>query len=124
MLHYAFENLDVWKVSRKLVTSVYRLLQSFPSMEKYGLADQLRRAVISVPSNIAEGSGRFGAKEKLHFIEYSYGSLMEVYCQLILACDLKYIDEENLTDIKNLIDSISLMLNGMRKHQLQQLNKN
>lgn len=124
MLHYAFENLDVWKVSRKLVTSVYRLLQSFPSMEKYGLADQLRRAVISVPSNIAEGSGWFGAKEKLHFIEYSYGSLMEVYCQLILACDLKYIDEENLTDIKNLIDSISLMLNGMRKHQLQQLNKN
>ncbi len=48
---------------------------------------------------------------------------MEIYCQLILACDLKYIDEENLTDIKNLIDSISLMLNGMRKHQLQQLNK-
>lgn len=124
MLHCAFENLDVWKVSRKLVTSVYRLIQSFPSMEKYGLADQLRRAVISVPSNIAEGSGRFSAKEKLRFIEYSYGSLMEVYCQLILARDLKYIDEENLTDIKNLIDSISLMLNGMRKHQLQQLNKN
>ena len=122
MIYYAFEKLDVWKTSRKLVTEVYHLLHTFPSIEKYGLADQLRRAVISVPSNIAEGSGRCGVKDKLRFIEYAYGSLMEVYCQLILTCDLKYIDEENLTDIKQLIDSISLMLNGMRKYQFQHLN--
>lgn len=121
MNNYAFENLEVWKASRKLVSDVYNLMESFPSLEKYGLADQMRRAVISVPSNIAEGSGRSAPKEKIRFIEYSYGSLLEVYCQLLLASDLKYVKEEELLDIKTTIQDISKMLNGMRKYQIQQL---
>ena len=122
MNNFAFEKLDVWEASRKLVSDVYNLLESFPSFEKHSLSDQIRRAVISVPSNIAEGSGRSNPKEKIRFIEYSYGSLLEVYCQLILACDLKYIKEEELFDIKATIRAISQMLNGMRKRQLRQMN--
>lgn len=81
---YSFENLEVWKVSRKFVVEVYKIQSSFPPFEKYGLGDQLRRAVISVPSNIAEGNSRTSIKEQIHFIEIAYGSLMEVYCQLII----------------------------------------
>ena len=90
---YSFENLDVWKESRKLVLIIYRLQNTFPSFEKYGLGDQLRRAAVSVSSNIVEGNYRFSIQEQIRFIEISFGSLMEVYCQLILASDMNYIDE-------------------------------
>lgn len=73
---YPFENLNAWQESRKYVVEVYRLLEQFPQSERYALCDQIRRAVISVPSNIAEGSGRISYKEKIHFIEIAYGSLM------------------------------------------------
>jgi len=91
-MKYSFEKLNAWQESRQLVVSVYQLLDKFPKFEKYALCDQLRRAIVSVPSNLAEGSGRLSAKEQLRFIEISYGSLMEAYCQLILANDLNYID--------------------------------
>ena len=78
---YAFENLNAWKESRKLVVAVYQLLDQFPKFENYALCDQIRRAIVSVPSNIAEGSGRVSSKEQLHFYEISYGSLMEAYDQ-------------------------------------------
>lgn len=119
---YSFENLEVWKSARLLVSNVYQLISLLPSFEKSALCLQIRRAVISVPSNIAEGSSRISAKEQLHFIEISYGSLMEVYCQLILSFDLGYIDNEQLENVKNLIYSISKMLNGLRYHKLKQLN--
>lgn len=82
---YAFEKLEVWQLSRLFVTSVYKLIAGFPHEEKYALCDQIRRAAVSVPSNIAEGSSRTYPKEQKHFIEIVYSSLMEVYCQLILA---------------------------------------
>ena len=66
---YSFENLEVWKVSRKFVVEVYKIQSLFPPFEKYGLGDQLRRAVISIPSNIAEGNSRTSLKEQIHFIE-------------------------------------------------------
>ena len=81
---YPFENLNAWQESRKYVVEVYRLLEQFPQSERFALIDQIRRAVISVPSNIAEGSGRMSYKEKIHFLEIAYGSLMEVYCQFRL----------------------------------------
>lgn len=121
MTTYPFENLEVWKRSRKLVSDVYLLLSGFPSFERFGLCDQIRRAVISIPSNIAEGSARISAKEQLRFIDYSYGSLMEVYCQLILANDLKYISEVQLSEIKEQVETIGKLINGMRRHQLQRL---
>ena len=76
-IEYSFEKLNVWQEARTLVVDVYHLLDSFPQIEKYALCDQIRRAITSVPSNIAEGSGRSSLKEQMHFLEISYGSLME-----------------------------------------------
>ena len=118
---YSFENLDVWKAARRLVVHIYGVQEKFPSFEKYGLGDQLRRAAVSVPSNIAEGSSRISIKEQLHFIEIAYGSLMEVYCQLILACDLKYVKEVEIKESITLVTSIGKMLNGLRFNKLSKL---
>lgn len=120
MITFSFENLDVWQRSRELVSTIYSLQSAFPATEKFGLGDQLRRAVISVPSNIAEGNARRAVKEQIHFIDITYGSLMEVYCQLLLAFDLHYIDEQQLNDCKTQILSISKMLKGLR-YQKQNL---
>ena len=111
---YAFEKMNAWQEARKLVVEVYQLLEDFPNIEKYALCDQIRRAIISVPSNLAEGSGRISIKEQLHFYEISYGSLMESYNQLIIAADLNYIGKENLKDIQPQIDVVARMLNGLR----------
>ena len=118
---YAFERLNAWKESRKLVVLVYQLLDKFPKFEKYALCDQIRRSIVSVPSNIAEGSGRISPKEQLHFYEISYGSLMEAYNQLILASDLKYIETKNLQELQPQIDVVARMLNGLRASLLKKL---
>ena len=110
---YSFEKLIVWQEAKKLVVDVYQLLDSFPKFEKYALCDQIRRAVVSVPSNIAEGSGRKSLKEQIRFLEISYGSLMETYNQLLIAIDLAYITEESVGAIKPRIDAIAKMINGL-----------
>lgn len=97
---YAFENMNAWQEARKLVVEVYQLLDDFPHFEKYALCDQIRRAIVSVPSNLAEGSGRVSVKEQLHFYEISYGSLMETYNQLLIAADLDYIGEDSLETLR------------------------
>lgn len=84
---YSYKNLEAYKEAKELVLVVYRLLKKFPKEETYALCDQLRRAVVSVPSNLAEGSGRYSTKEQLHCLEISYGSLLEVECQLDIAHD-------------------------------------
>lgn len=111
---FAFESLDAYKFSRELVKDVYSIIRTFPKEEQYALCDQLRRAVVSVPSNIAEGMTRTSNKEKAHFIEISYGSLMEVYCQLQLATDLGYISEQQLSKRRETIQHISRLLSGLR----------
>ena len=118
---YAFENLNAWKEARKLVVIVYQLLDRFPKFEKYALCDQIRRAIVSVPSNIAEGSGRTSPKEQLHFYEISYGSLMETYNQLIIAADLNYIGGDNLEELKPQIDTVARMLNGLRSSLMKKV---
>ncbi len=110
---YSFEKLNVWQEAKKLVVDVYHLLDSFPKFEKYALCDQIRRAIVSVPSNIAEGSGRKSLKEQIHFLEISYGSLMETYNQLLIAIDLDYITEESVEAIKPNIDGVAKMINGL-----------
>lgn len=120
-MQYSFETLKAWQEARKLVVSVYRLLDSFPKFEKYALCDQICRAIVSVPSNLAEGSGRSSLKEQIHFIEISYGSLMEAYNQLIIAADLKYIDEQSLESLKPDIDTVAKLLNGLRSSYSRKL---
>ena len=121
MKTYSFENLDVWKKSRELVAFVYRIQSTFPSYERYGLGDQMRRAVVSVSSNIVEGNARYSVKEQVHFIEIAVGSLMEVYCQLIIAYDLKYINEEQLNQCNERIEVVFKLLNGLRYYKINQI---
>ena len=112
---YEYKNLDVYKESKNLVKRVYGLIEKFPKVETYALCDQLRRSVISVPSNIAEGSGRTSAKDQAHFFEMAFGSLMEVNCQMDIACDLGYIEPIELNQIEELIRKIAAMLSGLRR---------
>lgn len=121
---YAFENMKAWQEARNLVGVIYQLLDDFPKFENYALCDQIRRAVVSIPSNLAEGSGRISVKEQLRFYEIAYGSLMETYNQLIIATDLKYLDENRLDDIRPQIDTVARMLNGLRSSMMKKINEN
>jgi four helix bundle protein len=117
---FTFEKLDVWVKSKDLVKDVYTLLNQLPATERYALCDQLRRAIVSVPSNIAEGSGRPSTKERVRFTEIAYGSLMEAFCQLRLAADLGYIPAESVETIRPKFEEIAKMLSGFRKALLAQ----
>lgn len=121
-LQYSFEKLNVWQEAKKLVVDVYHLLDEFPKFEKYALCDQIRRAVVSVPSNIAEGSGRKSLKEQIRFLEISYGSMMETFNQLLIAIDLTYITEESVEAIKPRIDAVAKMINGLSNSYSAKLN--
>lgn len=98
-----------------LVKQVYALLKKFPKEETYALCDQLRRAVISVPSNIAEGSGRTSAKDQAHFFEMAFGSLMEVDCQIDIAKDLGYVSLDEHETVTIQINQVAALLSGMRR---------
>ena len=111
----SYKKLDVYAKSRQLVVTVYSLLKHFPAEEKYALCDQLRRAVISILSNIAEGSGRTSAKDQAHFFEMAFGSLMELSCQMDIACDLGYIEQLELTQVEEQAHRIAAMLSGLRR---------
>lgn len=116
---YSYKNLEAYKESKTLVKQIYELLKKFPREEQFALCDQLRRAVISVPSNLAEGSGRYSVKEQLHFIEIAYGSLLEVNCQMDVAKRLGYIVEEELIEMDQKCVELARMLSGLRASVLQ-----
>lgn len=118
MEKFTFEKLEVWQKARVLVNDVYGLSSKFPYEERFGLTNQLNRAVISVPSNIAEGCVRPSYKERIHFLEIAYGSLMEAMTQIILASDLNYITNEEMDQIRSTIIEIAKMINGLRKNLL------
>ena len=120
-MEYQFERLDCWQESRKMVKLVYQLLKKFPKEEQFALCGQLRRAVVSVPSNIAEGNGRIALKEQIHFLEIAYGSTMEIYCQLLLAVDLGFISEEDFLTVKPVIISTSKLISGLRSSKAAKL---
>lgn len=115
---FNYKNLAAYKESKSLVILVYALLKKFPREEQYALCDQLRRAVISVPSNLAEGSGRTSAKDQTHFIEMAFGSLMEVSCQIDIAHDLGYITNEDVENVEIHVNVIAALLSGIRRKRL------
>lgn len=117
---YSYKQLDVYKESKALVKMVYGLLKKFPREEQYALCDQLRRAVISVPSNLAEGTGRTSPKDQAHFLEMAFGSLMEVDCQLDIAQELGFMSEEDLNKASTQISRVAAMLSGMRRKRLSE----
>ena len=118
---FAFEKLRVYQLSRMMAGRLIQLLKSYPKEELLALSSQMRRAVVSIPSNIAEGSGRITPKEQLRFVSIAYGSLMEVYCQLLLSMDLDYITIEQLEDIRKKIERVEKMLSGLRYNKLNGL---
>ncbi|AJR03295.1 four helix bundle protein [Siansivirga zeaxanthinifaciens] len=107
-----YTDLDVWKYSREMVKLVYNLTKSYPQEELYGLTNQIRRSVISVPSNIAEGVGRQSSKETIQFLHIAKGSLQELETQLYLSFDLEYISEQELKEILEKVILNKKLLNG------------
>ena len=121
---FKFRDLNAYKKARILVVEVYKLLEAYPSKEQYAICDQLRRAVVSVPSNIAEGMGRFSIKEQIHFIEIAYGSLMEVLSQLDVSLDLGYISQSQLDNVESIIVDVAKLLSGLRNSLNSKLTQN
>ena len=111
---YQFEKLTAWQKAKELAVAVYQIANTFPQYEQYALSSQIRRTAISVPSNIAEGTGRVSVKEKIHFLEISYGSLLETYCQLQIAVELNHISLDDLEAIKPLFFETSRLISGLR----------
>lgn len=105
-----FKNLIVYQKSKELVKQVYALLKQFPDDERFALCGQMRRAAISVPSNIVEGMARLSTKDQSHFLSIAYGSLMELYAQLDIAHDLGYLSENEFIKIETQIDEIDKMI--------------
>ena len=123
---FSYRKLNVYNLSKNLVTDVYDIVSSFPNTEKYALGDQLRRAVVSVPSNIVEGTTRQSAKEQSHFLEIAFGSLMETMCQIEIASSLGYISQAKMSEIEDKVISIYKMLSSMQsvlKNRIQSENK-
>ena len=112
---FGYRKLIAYQKSKELVRHTYKLLDKFPTTERYALCDQLRRSSISITSNIAEGVNRFSLKEKLHFIEISFASLMEVSSQFEIAEDLGYISTDERLSVDVLIEEIARLLSGLRK---------
>ena len=111
---FSFEKLLVYQKARELVKEVYKLQKRFPAEERFALGDQIRRSIISVTSNIAEGSGRDNNKEKIHFLEIAFGSLMEAFSQLQNAQDIEYISETEVENIRLQFEEISKMISGLK----------
>lgn len=110
------KDLDVWKKSIDLVTEIYSVTSNFPDGEKYGIVSQIRRAAVSIPSNIAEGCARFSDREVLHFLDIAAGSLAELETQLIISKNLGFIDSEELLQKTY---PIGQMISDLKRHLKQ-----
>ena len=110
----SFENLEVWQIGRDLVTKVYTLTASLPQSEAFGLTAQIKRAVLSVPANIAEGFGRYHYMDKARFYLNARGSLYELRSHLLIAQDLRYLKRSQpASDVLTLVDNLSVKLNNL-----------
>lgn len=110
-----YKELKVWQKSYKMCLEIYRVTKNFPNEEKYGLTSQIRRAAVSVPSNIAEGYGRKTTSEYIHALYIAYGSNCELETQLLLSGDLAYITQEDMNKLIQDIGEIERMLKALIK---------
>ncbi|MEW6658889.1 MAG: four helix bundle protein [Thermodesulfobacteriota bacterium] len=109
----SYRDLDVWKLSIDLVKEVYKLTDKFPTSENFGLTSQIRRAAVSIPSNIAEGQGRNSSKEFRQFLSVALGSVAELETQLIISQAIEYISQGELTPFLNNLDRIRKMIKSL-----------
>lgn len=115
MLVRSYRDLQVWKKGMELVEAVYVVTQRFPGSELYGLTTQMRRAAISVPSNIAEGHSRSSTKEFLRYLSIALGSLAELETQLMLGRNLGYVSAEQLDPLLKQSEELGKMIRGLQK---------
>ena len=118
MYVYSFEKLEVWHEAKEFAKCIYLLTSEFPDSEKFGLISQLRRASVSICSNIAEGSARNSFKDKAHFTTIAFSSTVEVLNQLILSFELNFISENDYLKLRYDIESITNKLNALRNFQI------
>jgi four helix bundle protein len=118
MKKFSFENLEVWKDVKLLTKDIYILTNNFPDSERFGLISQIRRATISVSSNIAEGSARMSKKDQAHFYHIAFSSLMEVLSQLLISVELEYVKESDVEKLREKLSSIGYKINALRKATL------
>ena len=112
---FGYRKLIAYQKAKEVVKRTYKLLKKFPADERYAMCDQLRRASVSITSNIAEGVNRYSVKDKSHFIEMSYGSLMEVSSQFEIAEELGYISCDERLSMDQLIEEVARLLSGLQK---------
>ncbi len=112
---YSFEKLEVWNDARELVKITYKNTSKFPNYEIYGLSSQMRRAAISISSNIAEGSGRTSKKDQAHFYQIAFSSLLELLSQYYVAFDLEYTNADAVSSAKSQLLKVSNKINALRK---------
>ncbi len=110
---FDFEKLIVFQKTRRLIVPVYQIANSFPADERFALTNQIKRAAVSVASNIAEGNSRRSPRDKCHFLRIAHGSLMELMSQLIIGADLKFYAESDLEPVRKEIVEISRMISSM-----------
>src|SRR6516165_1651091 len=108
-----FRELIVWQKAMDLVVLVYKISASFPRQEMYGLSAQLRKAAVSIPSNIAEGQGRETERDFLHFLSIARGSLQETQTQILIGGRLGYLGDEQLISASNLVAEVGRLINGL-----------
>lgn len=108
-----FKKLQVWQKAHNFTVNLYKISSSFPDSEKFGLTNQIRRASVSIESNISEGCGRGSNKELTRFLYIAKGSAAEVECQILIARDLGYIDSKKAELLSDKITEISRMLNSL-----------
>jgi len=109
----SFTDLKVWQEGHKLVVEIYKITKNFPKEESFGLIGQMRRAAVSITSNIAEGFGRQTYKDKIHFFYQAQGSLIELKDQLLIAKDIKYLEETNFSGLAEQANSTHKLLQGL-----------
>lgn len=120
---YKLNDLQVWVKSRKIATEVYQLTNKLPNEEKFGLISQMRRAAVSIASNIAEGAGRNSDKEFVQFLAIAVGSSYELKTQLFLCIDLNFIDELDANRMISELEEIEKMIWGLQKSVRNRINK-
>lgn len=111
-----YKELEAWKESKKLAVGIYKITVDFPDNEKYGITSQMRRAAVSVASNIAEGNGRQYKKETIQFLYISKGSLLELETQSIIACELNFLSKEKHNRIAAQISLCIKLIVGLIKY--------
>jgi len=116
---FGFEKLDAWQSAIDYAGQIYLLTEKLPNEEKFGLTNQMRRAAVSVSSNLAEGSSRSSPKDYLRFVEIAYGSLMETVSQAHIAKQQMFVNNREFERLTESADRLARMLSGLRRHLIE-----